>query len=73
MKEELIKRINLLAKKSKEEGLTDEEKTEQAQLRQQYIIEFRQGVKNTLDNVYVLDKNGEKKKITKKSNNSYGA
>lgn len=66
MTEKLIKRINELAKKSREEGLTDEEKTEQKQLREQYIEAFRQGVKNTLSNVYVLDKDGNEKKLQKK-------
>ena len=39
--EKLIKRINELAKKSKEQGLTEEEKAEQAKLRQEYIKKFR--------------------------------
>ncbi len=66
MTEELLKRINFLAKKSKAEGLTEEEKAEQVTLRQQYIKEFRQGVTNTLDNVYIMDEQGNKKKIGKK-------
>ena len=32
-----IDRINFLAKKQREEGLTDEEKAEQAKLRREYI------------------------------------
>ena len=40
---ELIDRINALARKSREEGLTEEEKIEQAELRRQYIQKFRQG------------------------------
>ena len=73
MTEELIKRINELAKKSKAEGLTDAEKTEQAELRAQYIAAFRQGVKNTLNNVYIVDEQGNEKKLEKKSGGSHGA
>ncbi len=64
--EKLIKRINELAKKSKAEGLTEEEKEEQAQLRKQYIQKFRQGLENTLSNVYIMDEKGNKKKVEKK-------
>ena len=66
MTEELIKRINFLSKKSKSEGLTEAEKAEQAELRQQYIREFRQGMLNTLDNVYIMDEKGNKKKVERK-------
>ncbi len=64
--EKLIKRINELAKKSREQGLSDEEKTEQNTLRQEYIKRFRYGVENTLSGVYIMDENGNKKKIEKK-------
>lgn len=66
MTEELIERINFLSRKSKSEGLTEEEQNEQANLRKEYIRQFRQGMLNTLDNVYVMDKDGNKKKIEKK-------
>ena len=66
MTSELIERINALARKSREEGLTPEEKEEQAKLRQQYIAGFRQGMTNTLENVYIVDENGNKKKVEKK-------
>ena len=64
--EKLIKRINELAKQSKEQGLNDEEKAEQAQLRQEYIRRFRQGMENTLSNVYIMDEKGNKRKVEKK-------
>ena len=73
MTEELIKRINELARKSKTEGLTDEEKAEQAQLRSEYIAAFRQGVKNTLNNVYIVDENGKEKKLERNSGGKTGA
>ncbi|MBE7050279.1 MAG: DUF896 domain-containing protein [Ruminococcaceae bacterium] len=64
--EKLIKRINELAKKSREEGLSDKEKEEQATLRREYINKFRQGMENTLSNVYIMDENGNKRKVEKK-------
>lgn len=64
--EKLLKRINFLAKKSREEGLTQEEMQEQAKLRQEYIKKFRQGMENTLSNVYIMDENGNKRKVEKK-------
>ena len=66
MKQELIDRINFLAKKSREEGLNQAEKAEQAKLRQEYIAAFRQGFMNTMENVYVVDKDGKEKTIEKK-------
>lgn len=64
--EKLIKRINELAKKSREEGLNDEEKSEQAALRQEYIKKFRQGMESTLSTVYIMDEKGNKRKLEKK-------
>ena len=65
MLKEKIERINFLAKKSKTEGLTEEEKAEQATLRGEYIAEWREGVIQTLENTYVVDENG-KRKLRKK-------
>ena len=67
MTEELLSRINELARKSRVEGLTEEEKAEQSELIQQYIKGFRKGCENTMNNVYIMDKDGNKKKVEKKS------
>lgn len=64
--DKLIKRINELYAKSKNEGLTDAEKAEQAELRKKYIQSFRQGVVNTMENVRIVDKDGNKKKLERK-------
>ncbi len=64
MDDTLIKRINELSRKSKTQGLTAAEKEEQAALRARYIAEFRQGMINTLDQVYIVDEKGNKKKLT---------
>lgn len=66
MTSELIERINALYHKSKAEGLTDAEKEEQQRLRKQYVAGFRQGMTNTLENVYIVDKDGNKKKVERK-------
>ena len=64
--EKLISRINELAKKSREEGLSETELAEQACLRKEYIAKFRQGMENALSNVYIVDEKGNKKKVEKK-------
>jgi len=64
--EKLLKRINELARKSREQGLTEEEKVEQAELRKMYLKKFREGMENTLNSVYIMDENGNKKKVEKK-------
>lgn len=62
--DEKIARINALAHKAKAEGLTDEEKEEQAQLRRDYIDSVKANLKSQLNTLYVLDeKTGKKTKI----------
>ena len=53
--DEKIARINALAHKAKAEGLTDEEKEEQAQLRRDYIDSVKANLKSQLNTLYVLD------------------
>ncbi|AEF16340.1 MULTISPECIES: DUF896 domain-containing protein [Thermoanaerobacterium] len=52
---EMIDRINYLYHKSKNEGLTDEEKIEQSKLRMEYVKEIRQRVKQQLDSIKFVD------------------
>ncbi len=56
--DEKIKRINELYHKSKAEGLTAEEKEEQASLRAEYIANIRQNLKGQLDNISIQEKDG---------------
>ncbi|MDN6195393.1 MAG: DUF896 domain-containing protein [Atopostipes suicloacalis] len=56
---DLINRINQLASKSKKEELSEAEKKEQQELRQEYLTMIRGQVKNQLSTVKVVDEDGE--------------
>ena len=66
MEQAKIDRINVLSKKHKEEGLTPEEAAERAVLREEYIAGFRKNLTHHLENTYVVDEHGEKRKLGKK-------
>ena len=57
MDKKKIDRINGLAKKARSsDGLTPEEMTERAKLREEYLNAIRQNFKQTLDNIEIIDK-----------------
>ncbi|NLK27444.1 MAG: DUF896 domain-containing protein [Clostridiales bacterium] len=58
MNQKQIDRINELYRKSKTEGLTEEEKQEQAKLRSDYIAAIRKNLRGTLDNVSFVNPDG---------------
>lgn len=58
MTDEKIARINELYHKSKAEGLTEEEKQEQQQLRQEYVEAVRNNMRQTLSNVKIQNADG---------------
>ena len=67
MEQSKIDRINALAKKSRtDEGLTPEEKAEQKKLREEYILDFRAGMRGILDNTYIEYPDGSRRKVEKK-------
>ncbi|MGN0451550.1 MAG: DUF896 domain-containing protein [Acutalibacteraceae bacterium] len=67
MTEEKIKRINELARKQKSEGLTEEEKAEQFKLRREYIDAYKQSLIAQLENTYILEPDGTKRKVGRKN------
>ena len=58
MEQAKIDRINFLARKSKAQGLTQEEKDEQAALRSEYLEAIRRNLKSTLDSIEFIDSSG---------------
>ena len=69
MTEERIARLNELARKKKTIGLTEEEKQEQAMLRQEYLTAIRASLEAQLDNVYYVDDAGQEQKLKRKEEN----
>ena len=61
---EVIARINDLAKKAKAEGLTEEELVERDKLRRIYIDSVKANLTGSLENTYVVDEKGNKRKLT---------
>lgn len=64
--QEKIERINALAKKSRTEGLTDEEKSEQQVLRREYIDAFRNSLVSQLENTTIIEPDGTERKVKRK-------
>lgn len=63
---EVIARINALAKKAKTEGLNEEELLERDKLRRIYIDSVKANLVGQLENTSVVFPDGTKKKVTPK-------
>ncbi len=61
--EEKIKRINELYHKSQAEGLTEDEKAEQAALRAEYVANIRANLRGQLDNISIKEQDGSIKNL----------
>ncbi len=66
MTQDKIDRINALARKQKAEGLTEEEKAEQAALRREYIDSFKRDLERQLNNMSIVEPDGTVRKVEKK-------
>ncbi len=66
MEKEKIERINELARKKKNGGLTEAEQAEQAELRKEYLDGYRENLKAMLDGIIVQEKDGTRHPLRKK-------
>ena len=66
MEHEQIERINELARLSRERELTQQEQTERAALRAQYIAEFRENTRAALESVRLQRPDGTLVPLQKK-------
>ena len=64
--DEVIARINALAHKAKAEGLTPEELEERDKLRRIYIDSVKSSLVDRLENTYIVEPDGTKKKLERK-------
>lgn len=64
--QKLINRINELAKKNREEGLTSAEEKERAKLRKIYLEEFKKGFRQRLDSIEVVSPEEYERRTGKK-------
>lgn len=64
--DEVIARINELARKAKAEGLTEEELAERDKLRRIYIDSVKASLVGQLENTYIVSPDGTKKKVSPK-------
>ena len=66
MNQEKIERINALYRKSKAEGLTEEEKKEQDLLRKEYIASVKSNLRSQLNNIDVINEQGKVENLGEK-------
>ncbi len=66
--QDVIARINVLAKKAKQGSLTPEETEERDRLRRIYIDSVKANLVGQLENTYILQPDGTKKKVERKKN-----
>lgn len=68
MDKEKINRINELARKKKNGGLSPDEAAEQAELRREYLAEYRENMKAMLDNLIIQEQDGTRHALRQKDN-----
>lgn len=64
--QQVIARINALAKKAKAEGLTADETAERDKLRRIYIDAVKASLTGQLENTYIVNPDGSRKKLERK-------
>ena len=66
MEQTKLDRINELARIAKLRALTEEESAERDTLRKEYIAEWRQGAMQVLENTYIVEADGTKRKVRRR-------
>ncbi|MGM9652485.1 MAG: DUF896 domain-containing protein [Eubacteriales bacterium] len=67
MDQKKIDRLNELARKSRAQGLSDDEAREQSALRAEYIAAYRASLRGILENTYIERPDGTREKLQKKN------
>jgi uncharacterized protein YnzC (UPF0291/DUF896 family) len=72
MSDEKIKRINELARKAKEQGLSEAEAQEQKKLRKEFLEEFRANFRKDMDKIEIVEKDGTVRTLKEVRNEKSG-
>lgn len=59
-------RISELTALSRQRELTEEEKAERKALREEYLADWRRSTIDVLENTYIVDEKGNRRKLKKK-------
>lgn len=66
MEKAKMDRISELTAISRQRELTEEEKAERKALREEYLADWRRSTIDVLENTYIVDEKGNKRKLEKK-------
>lgn len=66
MEKAKMDRLSEFTRLSKERELTEEEQAERCALREEYLAQWRKSTQSVLDNTYIVDECGNKRKLGKK-------
>ena len=69
--DEEIKRINELYHKSKTEGLSENERSEQAELRKKYVLAVRESLRGSLNSISVKESDGTITRLKDRDKNAF--
>lgn len=72
MQPHTIERINALARKARETGLTETEQKEQALLRREYIDAMKQSLRTQLEEVRIVEEDGSETPLKKRGSQNGG-
>lgn len=66
MEKAKMDRISELTALSRQRELTEEEKAERKALREEYLADWRRSTIDVLENTYIVDEKGNRRKLKKK-------
>ena len=66
MEKAKMDRISELTALSRQRELTEEEEAERKALREEYLADWRRSTIDVLENTYIVDEKGNKRKLEKK-------
>lgn len=73
MEKAKLNRISELSRKSRLQGLTEDEKKEQQALRQEYLNDLRGNLRSTLENTVIVRPDGTRERVSERAKSERAA